>query len=73
MLKSQIYSMIIYSMIISLIIIFGLCTADFAMAGEKIKAHGASTVVESEQIEVGDVEGHVIAITKSKAVYFDDF
>ena len=67
MLKSQ-----IYAVIISLIMIFGLCTADFAMAGEKIKAHGASAVVESEQIEVGDVEGHVIAITKSKAVYFDE-
>lgn len=67
MLKSQ-----IHAVIISLIMIFGLCTADFAMAGEKIKAHGASTTVKWEQIEVGDVEGHVIAITESKAVYFDE-
>ena len=42
------------------------------MAGEKFKAHGASTNVKWEQIEVGDVEGHVIAITESKAVYFND-
>ena len=62
----------IYAVIISLIMVFGLCTADFAMAGEKIKAHGASTTVKWEQIEVGDVEGHVIAITESKAVYFDE-
>ena len=67
MLRSQ-----IYAVIISLIMIFGLCAADFAMAGEKFKTHGASTTVKWEQIEVGDVEGHVIAITESKAVYFNE-
>ena len=52
--------------------ISGTAMHNFALAGEKFKAHGASTTVQWEQIEVGDVEGHVIGITKSKAIYFDD-
>ena len=67
MLRSQ-----IYAVIISLILIFGFCAADFAVAGEKFKAHGAGTTVKWEQIEVGDVEGHVIGITQNKAVYFNE-
>ena len=67
MLRSQ-----IYAAIISLIMFFGLCAADFAGAGEKFKAHGAGTTVKWEQLEVGDVEGHVIAITMNKAVYFNE-
>lgn len=52
--------------------ISGTAMPSFAIAGEKFKTHGASTTIKWEQIEVGDVEGHVIAITKSKAVYFDE-
>jgi hypothetical protein len=43
-----------------------------AMAGEIFKGHGASTIIKWEQIEVGDVEGHVIAISKSKQIYFNE-
>jgi hypothetical protein len=45
-----------------------------AVAGEKqkIKAHGVGHTVKSEQIIVGDVEGHVLMISESNAVYIDD-
>ena len=39
------------------------------MAGEKVKAHGASFTVKFEQMEVGDEEGHVIAIYEQKQIY----
>ena len=44
------------------------------VAGEKhkIKAHGVGHTVKSEQIVVGDVEGHVLMISESNAVYIDD-
>ncbi len=61
-----------YAAIISSIMIIGLCVADLAIAGEKVKAHGASTIVKWEQIEVGDVEGHVIAISESKQIYINE-
>ena len=67
MLKSK-----IYAVIISLIMIFGIITIDCAIAGEKYKGHGTSYTVKWEQIEVGDEEGHVIAITESKQFYFNE-
>ena len=56
------------------VVLFFSCTAmfNFAMAGEKVKAHGASTTVKWEQIEVGDVKGHVIAISESKQIYINE-
>jgi len=52
--------------------ISGTAMPTLAIAGEKFKAHGAGTTVKWEQIEVGDVEGHVIGITQNKAVYFNE-
>ena len=47
-------------------------TVGYAMAGEKqkIKGHAASINVKWEQIEVGDKEGHVTAISESKRIGF---
>ncbi len=54
--------------------VFGIATIDCAVAGEKqkYKSHGASYTVKWEQIEVGDEEGHVVAVYKSKAIYFNE-
>ena len=54
--------------------VFGIATIDCAVAGEKqkYKSHGASYTVKWEQIEVGDEEGHVVAVTESKQIYFDE-
>lgn len=63
-------------MIVSLII-FGLlffvsAVLDHAVAGEKIKHHGPGVSTKWQQIEVGDEEGHVIAISETKQIYFDE-
>ena len=52
--------------------VFGIATIDCAVAGEKMKWHGATYTVKWEQIEVGDEEGHVVAVYKSKAIYFNE-
>lgn len=59
-------------MFTAVLFISGTSMLNSAMAGEKFKGHGASTTVKWEQIEVGDVEGHVIAISKSKQIYFNE-
>jgi hypothetical protein len=56
----------------TVLFIAGNATIDFALAGEKQKWHGASYTVKWEQIEIGDEDGHVIAIYEQKQVYFDD-
>jgi hypothetical protein len=43
-----------------------------AQAGEKVKMHGTSVVTQWHQMEVGDEDGHVIAIFETKQVYFDE-
>lgn len=42
------------------------------MAGEKLKSHGTSVTTKYEMMEVGDVDGHVIMISESKQVYFNE-
>ena len=57
-----------------IIFVLGIATTDCAVAGEKqkIKSHGASVNDKWEQIEVGDEEGHVLAVYNSKQIYFDE-
>jgi hypothetical protein len=62
----------IFSVISVLLFVFGIAVIDCAMAGEKIKAHGASFMTDWKQIEVGDEDGHVIAVFKSKLLLIDD-
>ena len=54
------------------VFVFGIATIECAVAGERIKAHGASFTVKWEQIEVGDEEGHVIGISESIQIYFNE-
>jgi hypothetical protein len=59
-------------LILTIAAIFTFALSTFVMAGEKIKAHGTSVATKSEMMEVGDVEGHVIMISESKQVYFNE-
>ena len=61
----------IFSMTIALIIVFGIGTIDCTMAGEtvKIKSSGTSINTKWNQIEVGDVEGHVVAVFQNTQVW----
>ena len=67
--KSIIY---FFTIIISVGIVSG--TLENALAGEtvKIKASGTSINTKWHQIEVGDVEGHVIALFESKQVWVSE-
>jgi hypothetical protein len=61
----------ICAVIISLVMIFGLCAVGFAVAGEtvKLKASGTSISTKWHQIEVGDEEGHIIAVLQNTQVW----
>ncbi len=52
--------------------IFGLAMIDCAVAGEKVKWHGASFTTNWQQIEVGDEEGHVMAVFEQKQIYINE-
>ena len=56
------------SMILIIALLF-VTTAGPAVAGEKSKWRATSLTTETKQIEVGDVEGHVLMLTKSKQLY----
>jgi hypothetical protein len=45
---------------------------DFAVAGEKMRWHGAGFSTEWKQIEVGDEEGHILAVSSAKQLYVDE-
>ncbi len=64
----------IISAITIIIFIFTIAIVNCALAGEKIKykSHGAIFNDNWEQIEVGDEKGHVLAVYKSKAIYFNE-
>ena len=64
----------IISAIAIIIFLFVVAMLNNAVAGEKqkIKAHGVSHTVKSEQIIVGDEEGHILVISESRAVYIDE-
>ncbi len=52
--------------------VFGVAIIDCAVAGEKVKWHGASFMTNWQQIEVGDEEGHVMAIFEEKEIYINE-
>ena len=52
--------------------ICGMLTIDCAMAGEKMSWHGTTFNTDWKQIEVGDEEGHVLAVYSSKQLYVDN-
>ena len=52
--------------------ISGIVMIDCAVGGEKMKWHGTSFTTDWQQIEVGDEEGHVLAVYKSKQLYINE-
>ena len=62
----------ILTMTTVVLFVFGIAMIDCAVAGEKTKLHGTSVGTKWHQLEVGDEEGHVIAVSESKAVYFNE-
>ena len=62
----------LFTVITVVLFVFGIAMIDCAVAGEKVKAHGTGVSTKWQQMEVGDEEGHVIAISESKAVYFNE-
>ena len=58
-------------MLAPLIIGAGIASTGLAGAGEKIKMYGSSVVTNWQQLDVGDEEGHIIAIFETKQLYFD--
>lgn len=60
------------TLIAFIIFVFSLSLLEFALAGEKIKLHGSSFITEWQQLEVGDTEGHVMAIFKAKQIYLNE-
>ena len=59
---------------IALIMVFGLGTIDFTAAGETVKLKASATSINTkwEEIEVGDVEGHVIGLFQNTQVWVSD-
>lgn len=64
----------IYAITIVLVMILSLSTVDFAEAEEtvKTKASGTSINTKWHEIEVGDVEGHVIAVFQNTQAWKSD-
>jgi hypothetical protein len=54
---------------IAVLFVFGFAFTDSAVAGEKRKWQGTSFTTETKKLGVGDVEGHVLLLTKSKQLY----
>ena len=49
--------------------VFGFVMIDSAVSGEQINWQGTSLYTETETMEVGDVEGDVLMLTKGKQLY----
>lgn len=53
-------------------LVFGIAMIDSAVAGEKMKLHGSSVTTNWKQMEVGDEEGHVMAVYEAKQIYINE-
>ena len=53
-------------------LIFGLVFVYGVAAGEKVKGHATSINTKFEKMDVGDVEGHFIAVYEAKQLWIDD-
>ena len=52
-----------------IILAFGVTAIDNAVAGERYKGRAVKYCTKWEQIEVGDVEGHIFGIYEDKAIH----
>ena len=64
----------LFTVLTLVLFILGIATINNAVAGEKqkFKSHGASYTTASNQIEVGDEEGHVLVIYENRSIYFNE-
>jgi len=60
---------IIIALIALIVFVFGMTAVSNAVAGEKHKLRIVGNVTKWEQIEVGDQEGHVIALFDKQGIY----
>ena len=61
----------LFVIFVSVPIVFGFAIANYAVAEEHRKATGVSVRTKFHPIEVGDEEGHIIAVFESTTVYTD--
>ena len=57
---------------VAILIVFTFGTANVTMAGEKVKSTATSINTKWHHIDVGDEEGHMIAVYENKQVWVDD-
>ena len=55
-----------------LLFVFGFGMTDSAVAGEKVSWHGTSFTTDWKQIEVGDEDGHILAVYSQKQLYVNN-
>ncbi len=59
----------LFNVLTVVLFLCGITMLNCAVAGEKIKWQGTTLTTETKQIEVGDEEGHVLMLSKSKQLY----
>lgn len=62
----------LFTVLTVVLFVFWIAMIDCAVAGEKVKLHATSVTTKSHQMKVGDVEGHMIILSESKQVYFNE-
>ncbi len=62
----------IFRVLILFLFVLAVTMINGAVAAEKFKSHGTSVTTKWQQMEVGDVEGHVLAIYEAKQIYFNE-
>jgi hypothetical protein len=60
----------IFAFIALITLAFGVALVGNALAGEKVKGRIAAYNVKWEQVQVGDEEGHVLAVVEDKGISF---
>ena len=61
-----------FALITVIFLTFGLIFVHGVAAGDKVKAHCTSVTNKFEKMDVGDVEGHFVAVYEQKQLWIDD-
>lgn len=61
----------IFALTAVVMIVFGISIFESAAEEQKTEFYGVGITTKMEQMEVGDVEGHVILLLESEQVYFN--
>jgi hypothetical protein len=60
-----------FKLIFTTFIFFTIIIVNYSIAEEKVMMHGTIVTTKYNQLEVGDEDGHLIAVTESKQVHFN--